>query len=129
MKKTAVRMLYLIMGLLCVLLGMIGIILPLLPTTPFMLVAAFCFSRSSERLHHYLLNHRVFGKLIQDWENHGVIPFKAKVLSTVMMLTMVSYPLIYRDFHLGLKLAVIASIVLAASYIWTRPSQPLLSKG
>lgn len=128
MKKSAVRMLYLIMGLLCVLLGMIGVVLPLLPTTPFMLVAAFCFSRSSERLHQRLLNHRIFGKLIQDWENHGVIPLKAKVLSTVMMLTMVSYPLIFRDFHLGLKLAVVASIVFAVSYIWTRPSQPILGK-
>lgn len=129
MRKTVVRALYLIAGLLCVLIGLIGVILPLLPTTPFLLVAAFCFSRSSERLHQYLLNHRIFGGLIRDWENYGVIPLKAKVIATTMMLLMVSYPLFFKSFHIGLKMMVVATILLAMSYIWTRPSVPLLKKG
>lgn len=129
MRKTVVRALYLIAGLLCVLIGLIGVVLPLLPTTPFLLVAAFCFSRSSERLHQYLLNHPVFGGLIRDWEDYGVIPFKAKVIATTMMLVMVSYPLFFKSFHIGLKMMVVATILLAVSYIWTRPSVPLLKKG
>ncbi|WP_415881799.1 YbaN family protein [Neptuniibacter sp. QD72_48] len=126
MRKTIVRTLYLIAGFICVLLGLIGVILPLLPTTPFLLVAAFCFSRSSERLHQALLQNKLFGKIIQDWEKDGVIPLKAKWLATVMMLAMVSYPLIFKTFHYGLKLIVVATIVFALCYIWSRPSEPLL---
>lgn len=128
MKQTVVRILYLITGYLCVLLGLIGVILPLVPTTPFLLVAAFCFSRSSERLHQYLLNHRIFGNLIRDWEEYGVIPFRFKLLATVMMLAMVSYPLIFKSFHLGLKALVVVTILVALGYIWSRPSEQSESK-
>ena len=122
MKHTLVRSLYLIAGIICILIGLTGVILPILPTTPFILLAAFCFSRSSERLHQYLLNHRLFGTLISNWENYGVIPRKAKILATAMMLLMVSYPLLFKTFHLGLKALVVATIILAMLYIWTRPS-------
>ena len=67
MRQKLIRMIFLISGLFFVLLGVIGLLLPLVPTTPFLLVAAFCFSRSSERLHQYLLNHRWFGHYIRDW--------------------------------------------------------------
>ena len=122
MKATVLRALYLVAGIICVLLGLIGVVLPLLPTTPFLLVAAFCFSRSSERLHQSLLNNRFFGKIITDWENDGVIPLKAKIVATSMMLLMVSYPLIFKNFHLGLKVVVVMTIIGAMSYIWSRPS-------
>lgn len=128
MQKTLIKTLYLLAGYFFVLLGLVGVVLPLLPTTPFLLVAAFCFSRSSERLHQYLLNNRYFGQLIKDWEQNGVIPLKAKILATSMMLLMVSYPLIFRDFHLGLKAVVVATIVFALFYIWSRPSEPAYSK-
>jgi uncharacterized membrane protein YbaN (DUF454 family) len=126
LKAAVVRVLYLIAGVSCVLLGLIGVVLPLLPTTPFLLVAAFCFSRSSERLHQYLLNNRLFGQIIKDWESDGVIPLKAKVLATSMMLLMVSYPLIFKSFHMGLKAIVVATIICAMAYIWSRPSVPVL---
>ena len=106
------------------LLGLVGVVLPLLPTTPFLLVAAFCFSRSSERLHQALLNNRYVGHLIRDWEQHGVIPLKAKILATSMMIIMVSYPLIFRDFHLGLKAVAGATVIFALVFVWSRPSQP-----
>lgn len=122
MRATLTRYLYLTAGSLCVLLGLIGVVLPLLPTTPFLLVAAFCFSRSSERLHRYLLEHRLFGHLIKDWETYGVIPFKVKCLSTSMMLVMVSYPLLFKTFHWGLKAMVVVTVVGAMVYIWSRPS-------
>ncbi|WP_286237511.1 YbaN family protein [Neptuniibacter halophilus] len=124
MRKTVIRTLYLIAGSLCVILGLIGVLLPLLPTTPFMLLAAFCFSRSSERLHQALLNNRIVGKIIRDWEENGVIPLKAKILASSMMLLMVSYPLIFRTFHIGLKAMVVVTIIIALGYIWSRPSVP-----
>ncbi|MEH6576937.1 MAG: YbaN family protein [Amphritea sp.] len=124
MRQTVVRTLYLIAGMFCIVLGLIGVILPILPTTPFLLVAAFCFSRSSEKLHQYLLNHRLFGTIISNWENYGVIPLKAKILASIMMPLMVSYPLFFKSFHLGLKAIVVVTVCLAALYIWSRPSEP-----
>ena len=124
--KTITRTLYLVAGWLCILLGIIGAVLPLIPTTPFILVAAFCFSRSSERLHQYLLNNKIFGKVIKDWENDGVIPFKVKLLSTSMMIVMVSYPLFFKTFHMGLKAVVVITVLMVMTYIWTRPSQAVL---
>ena len=128
MRKTIVRGLYLTAGIFFVLLGLIGVILPLLPTTPFLIVAAFCFSRSSERLHQALLRNKLFGKLIQNWEEYGVIPLKAKLLSSFMMLAMVSYPLFFKTFHYGLKALVVLTVISALGYIWSRPSVPLLSE-
>ena len=69
-------------GFLAVGLGAVGIVLPLLPTTPFLLLAAFCFARSSERLHDWLINHPTFGPPILDWRDRGAIGRKAKILAT-----------------------------------------------
>ncbi|MGB0901076.1 YbaN family protein, partial [Halocynthiibacter sp.] len=67
------RTLWLIGGLLSFILGLIGAFLPLLPTVPLMLLATFCFSKSSERLHNWLINHPRFGPAIADWNDHGSI--------------------------------------------------------
>src|SRR5690606_8396288 len=61
------RSLWLTFGLVCVGLALAGVVLPLLPATPFLLLAAFAFTRSSPRLHAWLLGHRHFGPLIEDW--------------------------------------------------------------
>jgi uncharacterized protein len=124
MRPGLVRGFYLLAGVLALLLGAIGVVLPLLPTTPFVILAAFCFSRSSERLHQWLLNQRLFGPLIRDWETHGVIPLRIKWLSTTMMLVLVSYPLLFRDFDWRLKVLAGVSILCALLYIWSRPSVP-----
>ncbi len=122
MHKAALRTLYLAAGIFFVVLGLIGVVLPLLPTTPFLLLAAFFFSRSSERFHQALLNNRYFGQIIRDWEEGGVIPFKAKTLSTTMMVLMVGYPLLFRPFHGGLKAVVVAVVLFALYFVWSRPS-------
>lgn len=71
-------------GLISLALGALGIFLPILPTTPFMLLAAFCFARSSDRLHHYLVNHPVFGEYISNYYNHAMTPrHKARTLATL----------------------------------------------
>src|SRR4029450_4529784 len=62
-----------------------GAVLPLVPTTPFLLLAAYAFARSSPRLHAWLLNHRQFGPLITNWEQHGAIPRGAKITAMVMI--------------------------------------------
>ncbi|WP_027857275.1 YbaN family protein [Marinobacterium jannaschii] len=121
------KILYLIAGLTCLLLGLVGVVLPLLPTTPFVLLAAFCFSRSSESLHRKLLENKLFGPLIRDWEDNGVIPLKAKCIGSSMMILMVSYPLIYRDFAIELKALVVLTIICVLCYIWSRPSVAVIT--
>jgi uncharacterized protein len=68
------------------LLGIIGIFLPLLPTTPFVLLAAFCFARGSPRWERWLLGHPRFGRYVREWREHRAVPLRAKQLATVMMI-------------------------------------------
>src|SRR5512134_2189700 len=78
------RPLLLLAGLACVALAAVGLFLPLLPTTPFLLLAGACFARSSRRLHGWLLAHGVFGPILADWEAHGAIRLRVKVAATVL---------------------------------------------
>ncbi|MGB0733862.1 MAG: YbaN family protein [Pontibacterium sp.] len=118
------RSFYYVMGYLALALGAIGVVLPLLPTTPFVLVAAFCFSKASPRLHRWLTNHRLFGPLICEWEAHGVIRFRIKCLATFMIAISISYPLFFKDFSIVLKALAIMLVSVGLAYIWTRPSEP-----
>lgn len=114
------RYLWALLGLMCVALAMAGTILPLLPTVPFLLLAAFFFARSSDRLHNWLLTHPRFGPAILDWQDHGAIRRPMKWAATVSILAAFSISL-----ALGLKpwlLAVQAATLIAVSiFIWSRP--------
>src|SRR5262245_18957804 len=74
-----VRFLYKAMGFVFVGLGVLGAFLPLLPTTPFLLVSLWAFSRSSRRFHQWLYMHPRFGPRLQEWHEQGVVPVKVKV--------------------------------------------------
>ena len=76
---------WMIFGVLFLLIGAVGVALPLLPTTPFVLAAAACFARSSPRMHAWLLASRVFGPVVSNWENKKCIPLRAKLLALTMM--------------------------------------------
>ena len=80
------RALYLAAGFILVGLAVLGIFLPLLPTTPLLLLAAGCFSRSSERWHRWLLQHRLFGPIIHNWQERRCIPKRAKIVSILMVV-------------------------------------------
>lgn len=79
------RLLWLAAGATSLLLGLIGIFLPLLPTTPFVLLAAFCFSRGSMRCEAWLLNHPRLGPMVRDWRANRAVPLRAKQIATLMM--------------------------------------------
>ena len=113
------RHLYLIAGVLSIGLGAIGAFLPLLPTVPFMILAAFCFARSSPRLEAKLLNHRQFGPHIRRWREHGAISRRGKVaavaafgFSIVLALILSPWPWF---------LIPVAAALIGGSWIWTRP--------
>ena len=121
--NSAMRLVWIGLGLLAVGLGVVGLLLPLLPTTPFMLLAAACFAKSSPRLHDWLVNHRVFGPAIADWRDHRAIRPKAKRMALVAMSAAFGLSL-----FLGLPVRVLAVqavvLVVMGSWIWTRPDGP-----
>lgn len=79
------RLLWIAAGALSLLLGVIGIFLPLLPTTPFVLLAAFCFARGSARCEAWLLDHPRLGPLVRDWRATRAVPLRAKQIASLMM--------------------------------------------
>ena len=94
-----------VMGLVAVGLGLLGMFLPLLPTTPFLLLAAALFFRSSPRLHAWLLGHRTLGPYIRNFREHRAIPLHTKVVS----VSLVWITLLYCAF--GMSLPVWASVL------------------
>lgn len=81
-----IRAIFVVAGTLSLLLGILGIFLPILPTTPFVLVAAACFARSSERLHDWMLSHRIAGPIIREWEEHRSMPPGVKPWAYLLMI-------------------------------------------
>lgn len=125
MLKGGMRILFLSLGFLSLLLGIIGIFLPLLPTTPFALLAAYFFSKSSIRLHQWLISQKTLGPLICDWEAHGVIRLRAKWLATAMIIPLFSYSLIFVPVALWIKGIVLLIGLAVLIFIWTRPHEIL----
>ena len=88
-KNRGLRLIWLVTGIFAIILGVIGVFLPVLPTTPFLLLAAACFARSSPRFYDALLNHPVVGPPIRQWRDERTIPKKAKILAiSLLVLTL-----------------------------------------
>jgi len=79
------KLLFLSLGFLSLGFGILGIFLPVLPTTPFVLLAAYFFGKSSARFHQYLLNHKVFGPTIKDFNEKKVLKRKTKIIALLTM--------------------------------------------
>jgi len=79
------RQSYLLLGWFCVALGGIGLFLPVMPTTIFILIAAWAFAQSSPRLHSWLRDHRHFGESLRSWEDHRAMPRRAKRIALLML--------------------------------------------
>ena len=117
------KVLFLSIGFLSLGLGIVGIFLPLLPTTPFLILSAICFSKASPRLHHWLLSHPKFGPSIVAWQTRRVIPLKAKLLATVLLVPTILFATIVGERPLwarAVMLSVAAGVML---FIWTKKSK------
>lgn len=114
------RYVWLIFGLISLALGAIGMFLPILPTVPFILLSAFLFSKSSERLHHWLISHPKFGPFIEDWQRNKAINRRVKWYATVSIVAAYGLTL-----AMGFKplILVLQGFILGAVlvFIWTRP--------
>lgn len=115
------RLVWVMLGLVCVGLGFVGVVLPLLPTVPFMLLAAFCFARSSERLHDWLVSHPHFGPPIMDWRERGAIAPRVKRISTVSIAAVLLVSLAL-GLGVGVLLVQAGVLALVLLFIWTRPN-------
>ena len=115
-----VRWFYLTLALLFLALGLIGAFLPVLPTTPFILLSAWAAARSSPRLLDWLENHTAFGPMIRDWRRGGVVSRRAKWAATLMMAASA----VYLVFAVSSRWAVLlasASMGLVLLWLWRRP--------
>ncbi|WP_064742123.1 YbaN family protein [Inquilinus limosus] len=118
---TTLRLALQLFGTLCVVAGIIGLFVPLWPTTIFMILALWAFARSSPRLHNWLLTHRRFGPPLQAWERHGAIPPWAKLLAVVSLGASLALVVIavHSRIVVGIVAALFAVLIL---YILTRPN-------
>jgi uncharacterized membrane protein YbaN (DUF454 family) len=116
------RGMFLVLGVCFVALGFIGAFLPVLPTTPFLILAAACFARSSPRLENWLLQHPRFGPLLRGWRERGAIPPKAKLMA--LGGTALGFVLFWLGGHPGpwLMAAVALLMLTGLVYVFTRPS-------
>lgn len=89
------RFLFVVSGLVCVGLAYLGAILPGLPTTPWVLLACYCFSRSSPRLERWLKRSPIFGKLLRDWHEHRGIRRPVKIVAVCLVVTVVTLSIVF----------------------------------
>ncbi|UXN58792.1 YbaN family protein [Phyllobacterium zundukense] len=116
------RTFYFVLGWAMVALGFIGVLLPVIPTTIFLIIAAWCFSRSSPRFEKWLLEHPVFGPTLVQWREHGAIPKRVKWIACAgMALGYATFMYFARPSPL-LGGVVALFFIACAAYVWTRPS-------
>jgi uncharacterized membrane protein YbaN (DUF454 family) len=118
-----VRVLLVIAGSLCLVLAVAGVFTPVLPTTPFVLLAAACYARASTRFHGWLLANRTFGPLIREWERHRSIPHRTKMLAISMMAVTLSVSVVFFVEPPWLKGVLAAFGVLLALWMYRIPSR------
>ena len=114
-----------LIGFLNVGLGLAGILLPLLPTTPFLLLAAWCFAKSDPRLERWLIEHPRFGSHLRAWREHGVVDVRAKLLATGLLLFSFAYAALCPTSGLPLAGVVVFGVIAAGiiAFLLSCPSR------
>lgn len=109
-----------ILGLVCVGLAILGALLPILPTTVFLIMATACFAKSSPRMQKKLLDNKTFGPLLRDWQQHRSIPRKAKRIALLTILLSVAWSS-YLLQNALLTLLVVALVIWPLVFLWRLP--------
>lgn len=127
-RNRLMRAFYFVLGILLLITGIVGMFLPLMPTTIFLILAAWCFSKSSQRLENWLLGHAILGPAIVNWREHGVIPPRAKAMACTGMV--LGFVIFWLAAHPApwLLLLVAAALGACAWYVLSRPSAPRLGE-
>ena len=127
--RKIVRTLWFIAGTICVVLGAIGIVLPILPTTPFLLAAAACYYKSSEKMHRWLLNNKWFGEYIRNYTEGKGLTKKTKITALTVLWATIIFSTIFMlhrmlppNLVLPLQLVMIAVAVAVSIHILRLPT-------
>ena len=123
MLKKAHKIIFLLLGHIAMLLGVIGAVLPIVPTTPFLLLAAYFYSKGSPKLHAKLRNLPHFGVHLKSWEDDGVISKKAKLAATLTIVITFSATFYFKKLPLPLIIIMCLSGLGIILFLLTRPSQ------
>lgn len=117
------RGVFLALGTGALILGVLGIFLPLLPTTPFVLLAAACYARGSRRFYEWLLAQRTFGPIVHEWQHHRSIPYKTKLTAVVLMSLTLGTSIVFFVKPVWLKAALAVMGVGLAVWLYRMPSR------
>lgn len=122
-RRHLARGFWLIAGFMFTGFAFVGVALPLIPTTPFLLLAAFCFARSSERFHAWLYNHKWFGPLLTNWNEYGAISRRAKITAGICLALAPVLSLVVKAplWTIGIQIPI---LLCSALFIFTRPDGP-----
>ncbi|MCM2354396.1 MAG: YbaN family protein [Pseudobdellovibrio sp.] len=118
-KNKFLRSVLFLCGIISVTAGFIGVFTPVLPTTPFVLLAAWCFLNSSEKAHQWIHDHRILGPPLKRWQKHRSIARSTKITATVMIVFSLII-LWLKGPHLGLQIGVTCMLIGVSFFIWTR---------
>lgn len=121
-KSTIVRLLFMALGLVCVGIGYVGVFVPGIPTTVFMICAVWAFKKSSPRFENWLLSHRVFGPTLRDWDEHKAITLRTKLIAIVTMFGFAGVSIFFIKRPV-IQLVVVLSVLCVAAYIATRKTK------
>ena len=110
------RGVFIALGVTCVACGMLGLVLPLLPTTPFMILAAACFAKGSHRFHRWVLDHPVFGPTVREWQTHRSIPWRTKLTAIALMILTLTTSIVF--FVTARWLQVVLALLGATLAVW-----------
>ncbi|RLA66955.1 MAG: DUF454 domain-containing protein [Epsilonproteobacteria bacterium] len=116
------RYLLMALGLTSLALGILGSVLPILPTTPFILLAAYLFSKSSDKLYKWLIKIPKFGQVISDWNENGVVGLNSKLICVLSLILVVIYISFLTEFTFFIKTFLTLTLFLAGLFVTTRPS-------
>jgi uncharacterized membrane protein YbaN (DUF454 family) len=127
--RKLVRTLWFIAGTICVALGAIGIVLPILPTTPFLLAAAACYYKSSPRMHRWLLNNKWFGEYIRNYTEGKGLTLKTKITALTMLWVTIGISTVFllnrllpAQLVLPMQLIMIAVAIVVSAYLIRLPT-------
>lgn len=121
-RNRAIRICLIIAGIFFVGVGTLGIVLPLLPTTPFLVLAAMCFSRSSERFHNWLLNNKWFGAYIKNYREGNGISLRQKVVVLSLLILTIGYSCIFLLNHIVGRIILVLVAIGISSHILKLPT-------
>ena len=111
------KQLFIILGFICVALGVLGIFLPVLPTTPFLLLAAWLFAKSSDNLYNKLLENKYVGSYIKNFREHRSIPMPTKIFAISMIWVSIGISVVFAVKMLWVKIVLVSIAAIVTAYI------------